>query len=400
MTTEKLWTKDFISITSISFFIFMAFYVLLAVLPLYLVGTLHVGTDKVGLAITLFLLAAILARPFAGQWVSKGSQKKILIYSAIAFFIGTLLYPFATNIGALLALRVLHGISFGVITTVKGTISAGIIPSSRRGEGMSYFSMAMGLAMVIGPFIGLKMASLNAYNTAFIICMVISAVNVILAMLIRVPEAMQAPHATSEKSKFSWNDLFDKKAAPFALATFILASAYSGVSSFLSLYAKDLGLIEVASYFFIVYAAFLLITRPFTGRWSDRWGAKVIIYPCLLLFAVGMFLLSQAHSSALILIAGAVIGVGYGSVTPVFQTQTIGAVEPNRVGIANSLYFNSMDAGMALGSYVLGIIAGAFGYHSIYEIGIVLIVVASLEYFALTHKKDKLETKADSLVEI
>lgn len=57
---EKLWTKDFISITVISFFVFFAFYVLLAALPLYLVGTLNAGTDKVGLVVTLFLAAAIL----------------------------------------------------------------------------------------------------------------------------------------------------------------------------------------------------------------------------------------------------------------------------------------------------------------------------------------------------
>jgi len=53
------------------------------------------------------------------------------------------------------------------------------------------------------------------------------------------------------------------------LATFILACAYSGVSTFLALYAKELGLVKSASYFFIVYAVSILISRPFTGRWSD-----------------------------------------------------------------------------------------------------------------------------------
>jgi MFS family permease len=101
---EKLWTKDFISITTISFFIFLAFYVVLSVLPLYMVDNLHAGTDKVGLVITLFLLAAIIIRPFAGKWVSKGSQKKFLVYSSIAFFIASSLYPISTNLWVLLLL--------------------------------------------------------------------------------------------------------------------------------------------------------------------------------------------------------------------------------------------------------------------------------------------------------
>lgn len=387
LNKEKLWTKDFLSITFLSFFIFFAFYVLLAVLPLYLVDLLDADTGTVGLVVTLFLGAAILVRPFAGQWVSKWSQKKILIYSAIAFLAATMLYPFATNIEALLILRVFHGITFGIITTVKGTICAEIIPSSRRGEGLSYFSLAMCLAMVLGPYIGISLANNNSYNIAFIICMVISAVNIGLAMLMRIPEEAEVPQRSLGKSEFSWNNLFDKNAAPFAFATFFLACAYSGISAFLALYAKGLGLVEAASYFFIVYAAFIMISRPFTGRWSDKWGSKVIIYPCLALFAAGMLLLSQAHSSALILLAGAIIGIGYGSVTPVFQTQIINSVERHRVGIANSLYFNSMDAGMAIGAYVLGLIAGFGGYSSMYMTGIVLIAAAALQYFVLTSKE-------------
>lgn len=388
MYTEKLWSKDFISITTISFFIFLAFYVVLSVLPLYMVGNLHAGTDKVGLTITLFLLAAIIIRPFAGKWVTKGSQKKILVYSSIAFFIASIFYPIATNLWELLILRVLHGITFGVITTVKGTICAELIPASRRGEGLSYFSMAMSLAMVFGPYIGLKFANVNAYNTAFIVCMIISAVNILLALFMKVPQKIKKSNVTFKKSNFSWNDIFDKNAAPFALATFILACAYSGVSAFLSLYTKHLGMVETASSFFIIYAVFVLISRPFTGRWSDRFGTKVIIYPCLIIFAVGMLLLSQTRFSGMMLLAGAFIGIGYGSVTPVFQTQTISSVESHRVGIANSLFFNSMDAGMAIGAYVLGITASALGYRSIYVLGVVLIVVTALLYFVLTAKKE------------
>lgn len=101
----------------------------------------------------------------------------------------------------------------------------------------------------------------------------------------------------------------------------------------------------------------------------------------------------------MILLAGALIGIGYGSVTPVFQTQTISSVEPHRVGIANSLFFNSMDAGMAIGSFILGIVGSAAGYRSIYMIGIVLIVATGLLYFALTQKKKVLSTQSDTSLE-
>lgn len=86
MEKPKLWTKDFINIITISFFIFLAFYILLTALPLQLTKEFVGGADQAGLLLTLFLIAAIVIRPFAGKWVSVGSQKKILIYSAAAFF--------------------------------------------------------------------------------------------------------------------------------------------------------------------------------------------------------------------------------------------------------------------------------------------------------------------------
>ena len=164
---EKLWTKDFWAITIISFIIFFVFYVQLTLLPIYIADNLHATADKAGLLVTCFLIAAIIIRPFAGQWVGKYSNKTVLMLSSLAFLVVTALYPLCHSIEALLFIRALHGITFGVITTVKGTISARLIPASRRGEGISFFSLAMGLAMVVGPWIGLNMARHSAYIEAF-----------------------------------------------------------------------------------------------------------------------------------------------------------------------------------------------------------------------------------------
>lgn len=38
----------------------------------------------------------------------------------------------------------------------------------------------------------------------------------------------------------------------------------------------------------------------------------------------------------MMVVSGALIGIGYGSVTPVFQTQIISSVEPHKIGVANS----------------------------------------------------------------
>lgn len=58
-----------------------------------------------------------------------------------------------------------------------------------------------------------------------------------------------------------------------------------------------------------------------------------------------------------------------------------------------------MDAGMAIGSFVLGIVASFAGYRSIYMIGVVLIVVTGILYFALIQKTKLLPTQLDTYLQ-
>ena len=52
-----------------------------------------------------------------------------------------------------------------------------------------------------------------------------------------------------------------------------------------------------------------------------------MVYPCLLAFTVGLVALGYTNGSIMMIISGGLIGIGYGSVTPVFQTQIISSVE-------------------------------------------------------------------------
>lgn len=63
-----------------------------------------------------------------------------------------------------------------------------------------------------------------------------------------------------------------------------------------------------------------------------------MVYPCLLAFTVGTVVLGYTHGSITMVLSGALIGIGYGSVTPIFQTQIISSVEPHKIGVANSLF--------------------------------------------------------------
>ncbi|MFC6601814.1 MFS transporter [Ectobacillus funiculus] len=90
MNSEKLWTRNFISISASTLFLFLTFYCLLVILPLYALEDLHGQATDAGLVVTVFLLAAILIRPIAGQWLGRIEKRSLLLLSLCLFLIADL----------------------------------------------------------------------------------------------------------------------------------------------------------------------------------------------------------------------------------------------------------------------------------------------------------------------
>ncbi|MDQ0216777.1 MFS family permease [Oikeobacillus pervagus] len=382
----KLWTKDFLSISFTSFFIFLTFYILLITLPMYILEDLQGSQTEIGLVVSIFLISAILIRPFTGKWVDTVGQKKILLISLILFLVSSLFYFWTTNLWLLLLLRFVHGVGFGMVTTATGAIVADIVPDARRGEGMGYFATFMNLAMVIGPFLGLTTVQHANFTVVFSICVLFSVLSFLCGLLVKIPSK---PSVELANTGLHFSNLFEKKAIPIALTAGAISFAYSGILSFLSVYAQEIHLVKAATFFFVVFAIVVILSRPFTGKWFDLHGDNIIIYPSILSLAIGLFLLSQATTSTVLLISGGFIGLGIGTLVPCFQTIAIKAAKPHRRGVATATFFTLFDLGLGVGSSILGFITGFIGYRYLYLSLSIYVLLTILLYFFLHGKNQK-----------
>jgi MFS family permease len=386
MNKPKLWTKSFISISLSNFFLFLTFYVLLVTLPVYAIQEFHSNASEAGLMTTVFLLSAIISRPFAGQWMEKAGHKKVLLTALIIFSGTSLLYFLPKTIIGFLVIRLLHGVGFGMATTAAGAIVADLIPNSRRGEGMGYFILSTNMAMVLGPFIGLTAIQQWGADTLFIISVIVAIGALLTGLSVKIRETEQADHPVVH-SAFTFRSFFEASAAPIAIVGCFLAIAYSALLSFVSVYATEIHLEEISSLFFVVYAVVLLISRPFTGKWLDLYGPNVIVYPSIVLFAIGMFLLSQSSSTFSFLLAAGMIGLGWGTLFPTFQTIAIQDAAPRKRGLATATFLSIYDIGIALGSFVLGLAATKMGYSSLYFLCSFYVLIGIVLYYFLHTRK-------------
>lgn len=73
---EPIWTRDFIMVVLINLFIFVYFYALLTVLPVYAMQELGGSESEGGLLISGFMLSAIFARPFSGAVIERFGKRE------------------------------------------------------------------------------------------------------------------------------------------------------------------------------------------------------------------------------------------------------------------------------------------------------------------------------------
>ncbi|TDL87281.1 MFS transporter [Vibrio vulnificus] len=380
----KLWTKDFLIVSSANFFLFLTFYVLMVTLTIYTMDNFHASQAQAGLASSIFVLGAVLVRPIAGKKIDKIGRRKMLLGSLVLFLIASIGYFLVNSLSLLLIDRLIHGFAFGLATTATGTIAADIIPNERRGEGTGYFAMSTNLAMAFGPFIGLLITQHFSYSIIFYAASLFAAFSLVASLFMKVPEGEKG--GASPQKGFKISDYFEKRALPISIFIGFAGFTYSSILSYLTSFAKEMDLMDAASFFFVVFAVFLLASRPFTGRMFDVKGENAVIYPSLLLFAVGMVILSQSHHGITLLIAGALIGVGYGTFQSSCQAISIKEAPSNRMGLATSTFYTMYDFGIGVGPFLLGFLIPFTGFKGLF-IGMSIFAFILIGIYYLAHGK-------------
>ncbi|MER2029571.1 MAG: MFS transporter [Solibacillus sp.] len=389
---EPIWTKDFIIVSIINFIAILIFFLLMVTISSYAVDTYQVSTSIAGLVSSIFIIGSLIGRIGAGRLISSSGPQKMLLIGLILFFVTTTLYLIEWGVVYLLIVRLLQGIAVGTVGTATGTIVATILPASRKGEGIGYFSLSAILATAIGPFVGMFMLKLeNGFDVIFYMNTALSLILLIAYFFVKISLPQPNKQNGHQAEKLSFLEKFiEPKALPISFIALLIGFAYSGIMTFITFYAREINLVEAASYFFLAYAGVVVISRPFTGKLMDVRGPNIIVYPCLAVFAIGMLLFSQASAGWMLLLAAVLIGFGYGNFNSIAQTIAVKVTEPHRFGLATSTYFILYDLGLGVGPFILGMIEPYTTYRTIFVSMIPLILICIPLYYLLVGRKRRL----------
>lgn len=394
-TKNALFTRDYFLAFTVLLGAYIVFVALMTFMALYAANRFQANDTAAGFAASSFVVGAGLVRLVIGKYLDFIGRKRALIISLIVFTVSSLIYPLVDHYSLMIVLRIIQGTAFGIISTAITSVVIDVIPTSRRSEGLGYYSLAATLGMAIGPFAAVQISEVASDVWVFNFTALCAAISLLAVLPMRIQEHPPSSEDHAQRWRIRGSDLIDSRVLPVAIVAFLSAIGYALVTTYLPAFLVGRGMTNAASLFFIIFALTMLGVRLFAGRIHDRRGENAVIPIALLAFALSLALLAVADSLWQVIVAAILGGIGQGGAVPSLQAVGISRTTHERVPIATSTHYLALDAGIAVGPVALGFMIGLSGYAGLYLAGAAVLLVSIVVYW-LTHGRHAVESATAS----
>jgi MFS family permease len=350
---ERLFTPAFIALTLSELAYFIASGLVIGVTPFFVGG--EIGADEAGIGIVVgaFAVTTLLLRPYAGRLSDQRGRRPLLVGGALLFALVMAAHVPASDLLVLIGLRLLLGVAEAFFFVAGYAALADLAPASRRGEALSYNSVALYLGIALGPFVGQVLVEWAGYGAAWLGAAALALAATLLAALI--PETL-APSPSERPS----TPLFHRAAVVPGLALLSGVAAMSGFFLLGGRHADALGL-EVWSLAFLVFGGVVVLSRIALARLPDRAPPLALGALALAVTGIGAIVVGVSTGSEALLAGTVIMALGVSLLTPAVFAAIFARVPAAERGAASGTATMFIDLGFGGGPFVVGFAAAGLG---------------------------------------
>lgn len=377
---DKLFTPRFFILWAYNFIVFLSAFQLLPTAPFHILS-LGGSHAEAGLFLGFLTYSSAISAPITGALADRWGKRNMLLVAALALTGFSVLYAIAPSYQLVLGLVLIHGLFWSCLLSSSAAYMIDILPASRRAEGLGYSGFASILAIAVAPWLGLWVFDHGGWT---LLCIEAAALNLIMAVIAwRLPK--DAAHAAAAHRKLHFGDLIEWRVMIVGFTLFLYSFSYGGITSFVAVYAEQLGVTPRAMYFTVLSFA-ILSTRPFIGRYADRVGHNRIIVPCLVIVVLGVAVLAIADSRPMFVVSALLFGVGFGSVYPLFVAHLMHNMPEHRRGATFGALIGAFDIGIGTGSIAIGWMSERYGFPRAFAVAS-LLAALSIPYYLFMERR-------------
>ncbi|GKV55074.1 putative MFS-type transporter YtbD [Sporosarcina sp. NCCP-2222] len=352
-------------------------FISVGLLPL-IAQDLQISLKTAGLTVSIYALGVTFGAPVLTSVTSSAARKSLLLWIMIVFIVGNTIAALASGIGILLAARILTAFSHGLFMSIGSTIAANLVTEDRRASAISMMFTGLTVATVTGVSFGTFLGQQFGWRFAFI---AIVAVGVIAF----VANSLLVPSDLPKGNRTTFGDQFKLVTNGRLLLLFLItALGYGGtfvVFTYLSPLLQGItgfkeGTIAVI---LLVYGVAIAIGNMIGGKAANRKPIVALFYMFIAQAIVLFVLTFTAPFKVAGLITIMLMGLFAFMNVPGLQVYVVMLAErlvPSAVDVASAVNIAAFNAGIAIGSYLGGVITDSVGIIHTAWIGALMVLGA------------------------
>jgi MFS family permease len=369
----RLVTPAFVALAAAALAFFTAGGLVLPVAPRFAQSELGADAIGVGVAIGSFSIAALLLRAVVGWATDRYGRKPLLVGGSLLTVVGLLLHLVATDIVVFIAARSLLGAGEGFFFVSAIAAAADIAPEARRGEALSFLSLALYLGLAIGPPLAEVVFAAGSYQAVWAAAIVAAAGATVLSLF--VPESAPALRGASDEPRPRGRLIHPAGIFP-GIVIFLGLFGMAGFLTFVPLYVPTVGF-QGAALPLAAYALVVIGLRIVGATWPDRYGAARLSGAALLLTAAGLTVIGLVPTPVGLMAGTVIFASGVAFTMPALLTLAVSRVPPAERGTVVGTTTVFLDVVFGFAPVILGAVAGATSYGVTFLVSAVLAVAAS-----------------------
>ena len=374
--SEKIFTKSFFLIFGALLFTALVMYALMSTVTEYATAIGSTATIA-GLVSGIYVFGGLCSRIYSGDALQRIGWRKIALVFMSIHFLACLLYFIVDNVTLLIIVRFIHGIGFGASANAIVTIASAILPKKRFSEAFGYFMLGTTIAVGLGPFIGGFLYDTVGSHGCFVAAGVFSALALIFMCMIDIDKYDVKGEPLDDREYSGIEKVIEFSAVPVSFFTALTSLGYVSILSFYRLYAVEVNLTTVFSWFFIIYSICLILTRPLAGRIQDNGGDKIVCVVGIVAQSIGLMLIALIPSNVTVVICAICAALGFGTLNSACTAIITRNTPEHRRSYALSTFFIFCDATIGFGPALLGcFVSASTGYAPMYIISSIITLLA------------------------
>jgi predicted MFS family arabinose efflux permease len=331
---------------------------------------MSIEVHHAGYLVVVFALAYAISSPILTTLTARLNRRQLLIVCMAAFSVANLLAWSAWSYGALMAARILLAFIAGLYVPNANALASVIVPVAHRGRALAVINggttMALVLGVPLGQMIGYRFGWRLTFASVAVLAF-LATVGLLLGLSSGIGSALPT---------VAWRDRLLVVRQPAVLRGLLVTALWATgayvLYTYLAVYLKaatDIGDAHLGLVF-LLWGVFAAIGVFCGGSLNDRFGARRVIIPALILLALSFFglsaigwLIPQGRAVLPVLLCIAVWGLSAWAFFPAQQARLIeiGGLQsaPIVLSLNASFMFFGFSLGAAVGSATLSFATSA-----------------------------------------